>query len=139
MLNKKNTPPDAKIKPSKIRAQSATGTNIPIVGQIDNLPITIDGQDNGVKNIQVNSGKPDYAILGADFLTENPEILQKHLTETRRRQHFAVNMNHSSQLTFPISSSPVTAPIADPQDAHPNPTRLQEDFIKIRKSGEGTQ
>ncbi|KAI5149382.1 hypothetical protein ENBRE01_0870 [Enteropsectra breve] len=76
IVNKKFIPLShlTKIKPTDIKAKSACGNPLQILGRIENIPVDIDNEHYEIEGL-VTEKVPPYCIIGADAIMNNPSLI----------------------------------------------------------------
>lgn len=74
IINVKALPKSIQIHKTNIKANSTSGTQLNIIGEIKNFPLRID-DINVVLDAAVVEGAPEYCIVGAATIMKQPELL----------------------------------------------------------------
>ena len=80
MINIKDLPDNVTLNNSNCQIQSANGSKIRVEGEVEKLPIEIDGEKHEIKALVIE-GQPQYPILGAEFIYQNPNSIHRLISD----------------------------------------------------------
>ncbi|KAI4293155.1 hypothetical protein PAPHI01_2429 [Pancytospora philotis] len=75
-----SNPEAINIQKTDIKAKSACGNDLTIIGTSCNVPITINTKAYNISSL-ISESKPDRVIIGADAIIKHPELLEGSLTK----------------------------------------------------------
>jgi predicted aspartyl protease len=78
VINSRDLPGCTKVEKTNHQIRAANGSRIDVKGIAKELPIKIEGKEFQIESLVVND-QPEYPILGAGFISENPEVIMKRL------------------------------------------------------------